>query len=95
MIFFFDLDGTLAYSRQQIDNEMLQLLLFLMADHEVNIISGAHETQMHWQLRSLNERVGLFAQNGNVVYRDGGQTVLWKEELTIQQQAVRTRILPG
>lgn len=75
--FFFDMDKTIAPSRQPILPEMFELLSNLEAD--IIIVSGQDNERIAWQ--SNNLRAIKLGQNGNEAVDYGG-ALLWKEELT-------------
>lgn len=86
--FFFDMDKTIAPSRQPILPEMYELLSSLEAD--IIIASGQNNEKIAWQ--SNNLRAIKLGQNGNVA-EDYDGTELWKEVLRDEEkQEVMTHI---
>lgn len=75
MYYFFDLDGTVCESRQEISHEMK---FFLEKLDNVIIISGAAREQMLYQLDGFKKCV-IMAQSGN-------ETPLWKNTLTEKEK---------
>ena|SRR3990167_6300159 len=71
MKYFFDMDGTICESRQNISFLMLEKLSELK--HNIIVISGAERERMVEQLEGLN--CSIMAQSGN-------DTHLWKRTLT-------------
>lgn len=72
----FDLDGTLADSKQNIDDEMASLLLQLLEKKQVAIIGGGKYELFQKQLLSklnlteeLSEKLFLFPTNSTLFYR--------------------------
>ena len=73
---FFDMDGTLTESRQEITDEMLQAIQELK-EYPL-VISGAQSSQMYKQLRGA--KVVSLSQNGN-------KTPLWQNILSDTQKS--------
>ena len=85
--YFFDMDGTLTESRQQIDGEMKDLVDKLSEVADVIIVSGARMPQIVKQLGGLVEYVATLEQNGNVA-RDSAGNMLWMNELEPNDQVM-------
>lgn len=92
---FFDMDGTLTPSRQQISPEMLNALSDLRiarvkedmsAEYiDIIIVSGARREQMYKQIGGGPWQV--LAQNGNEMYDSlGDERPMWRNELTWVQK---------
>lgn len=73
-LFIFDLDGTLAKSKQRVTPEIIAMLERLSNDHHVVIISGAGFDQFHEQLLSQlgsgvkKENVFILPTSGSQLY---------------------------
>ena len=83
-IIIFDLDGTLAASKQPLDDEMADLIRQLLHSYKVGVISGGFFPQFEKQfLASLNasssemKELILLPTSGASMYRYEGDT--WKE----------------
>ena len=74
---FFDLDGTLTESRQEVSNEMYDTLLKVSDKYPIVVISGASREQIAKQLKDLPYIV--MAQSGN-------DTNYWQNRLTDNQK---------
>lgn len=92
----FDLDGTLAESKQPLDGEMAALLAQLLRVDKVAVISGAAFKQFEVQfLKSLSARpeelsnLFIFPTNATAFYRyqDGAWGKVYEEDLTAQEAA--------
>ncbi len=90
----FDLDKTLAESKQEIDDEMAALLIALLRKKKVAVISGGAFTQFQKQfvgkLRGGNlTSLFLFPTCGSAFYRqEGGQwCVVYTETLSPEEKA--------
>jgi phosphomannomutase len=74
----FDLDGTLATSKQQLDSEMAQLFVALLHLYPVAVISGGDWPQFQRQLldqlpsRGNYDKLYLLPTSGTKFYRFGG-----------------------
>lgn len=75
---FFDLDGTLCESKQNLKMEMLRALNKLNERKKVFIVSGAELSRM--LIQAPLKWVTYFAQNGNEIY--DGISIIRKNELT-------------
>ena len=89
-VVIFDLDGTLAESKVNIDSAMGSLLAQLLEQHKVAIIGGASFEQMKSQLPesiSKNSNLFLLPLDGGSFYQyqDGWQEV-YKHELSLLQR---------
>ncbi len=74
-VFVFDLDGTLAESKENIDSEMGELLARLLERGKVAIIGGANLKQMKSQLpENINKNSNLF-----LLPLDGGSLYIYQD----------------
>ncbi len=71
---FFDLDGCLTESRQDISYEMIEMISSLSFTNDIIIVSGAGKERIEKQLSGLKVDY-IMAQSGN-------DTSLWKRNLT-------------
>ena len=90
----FDLDGTLAASKQAIDDEMGRLLVELLAIRQVAVISGGDWPQFERQLLGhlpISSRLGdllLMPTSGTKFYRfDGSWTQVYAEIFSAEERA--------
>lgn len=74
---FFDLDGTLTESRQEISQEMYDTLVEAKSEFDIIVISGAEKERIKKQLKELD--VEIMAQSGN-------DTQYWKNLLTEKEK---------
>lgn len=81
---FFDLDGTLCLSKQNLKKDMLRELTRLNEKFKVFIVSGADLTRMKTQ--APLQWVTYFAQNGNEIF-DGDNTIVKNELLNKEEIA--------
>jgi phosphomannomutase len=79
---FFDMDKTIAPSRQPILPEMFELLSSLSED--IVIVSGQYTQKINWQ--SNNLYAYKLGQNGNEAVDPAG-TKLWYTPLTVEQKS--------
>lgn len=90
-VFVFDLDGTLAESKVNIDSEMGELLARLLAQHKVAIIGGASFEQMESQLPdsiSKDGNLSLLPLNGGSFYqyKINGWEKVYSQNLTGEEK---------
>ncbi len=78
---FFDCDGTLTESRQEISQEMYDTLVEAKSEFDIIVISGAEKERIVKQLKGLD--LEIMAQSGN-------DTQYWQNLLT---RAEKARIL--
>ena len=85
----FDLDGTLAESKSDLDGEMATLLARLLGTVDVAIISGGAWAQFEKQVLAFLphderlKRLSLLPTSGTKFYRfDGAWTKLYSENFT-------------
>ncbi len=94
----FDLDGTLAESKQAVDEEMAGLLAALLGVAEVCVISGGDWPQFETQVVSRLpagarlDRLWIMPTSGTKLYRfvDGGWKAIYAEDFSNEE---RDRIL--
>ncbi len=93
-LIIFDLDKTLAESKQEIDDEMAALLVGLLTKKKVAVISGGAFTQFQKQfvgkLRGSNlASLFLFPTCGSAFYRqEGGEwSIVYTETLSPEEKA--------
>jgi phosphomannomutase len=89
----FDLDGTLATSKQAVDTEMAELFVALLKLHAVAVISGGDWPQFERQLLDQlpldghHERLFLLPTSGTKFYRfDGAWTQLYADDFTVEER---------
>ena len=90
----FDLDGTLAASKQAIDDEMGRLLVELLVIRQIAVISGGDWPQFEGQLLghlAISSRLGnllLMPTSGTKFYRfDGSWTQVYAEIFSVDERA--------
>jgi len=91
-VIVFDLDGTLAESKQSLDDEMSELLLLLMRSHVVAIASGGSFSQYQKQFlpflksESSLDNLILLPTSGASMYRyvDNNWLISYEEKLSIE-----------
>lgn len=78
-IIIFDLDGTLAESKQPIDSEMAELLAYLLEKHVVAVISGGKFFQFQ---KAILEKLPLGVNLNNLVIlpTTGASLFIWDHE---------------
>jgi len=93
-LFIFDLDGTLAESKQTLDSEMADLLSKLLSKKKVAVISGGSFTQFEKQFlpaikvvsfyKNLYKNLFLFPTSGTAFYKyeKDGWKKIYDEELS-------------
>lgn len=80
MIYVFDLDGTLAESKQKMDVEMAGLIKDLLQHSKVAIVSGAAFRQFDEQVISaLDSEVNASLENLSLFPENGSACYLWKD----------------
>lgn len=95
-LIIFDLDGTLAESKSQVDEEMLGLLADLLEKKDVAIISGGAYSQFEKQLlKDLKceeerlKKLHIFPTSGASLYRfSGSWNCFYEEVLTENEKAI-------
>ncbi len=103
-LIIFDLDGTLAESKAELDQEMAELLMDLLRKFKVAVISGGKYAQFEKQLvrtlknaRNFDEKLlhkfYLFPTCSTVFYRfENGWKQVYAEELSLEE---RKKIFDG
>ena len=92
-LIIFDLDGTLAESKSDLDGEMATLLARLLGTVDVAIISGGAWAQFEKQVLAFlprderRKRLSLLPTCGTKFYRfDGAWTKLYSEDFTAAEK---------
>jgi len=89
----FDLDGTITESKTQMDSEMADLMIRLLAKRKVAIISGGAFIQFERQMPALKgsedllKNLFLFPTTGTRFFRfDGDWKEVYADEMTIEER---------
>lgn len=92
-IVVFDLDGTIAESKTQMDSEMAELMTHLLSKRKVAIISGGAFIQFERQMPALNrsddllKNLFLFPTTGTRFFIfDGGWKEVYADEMTVEER---------
>lgn len=84
--FFFDLDGTLARTRQNVEDEMLDILKKLSLTRDVSIISGSRAHFISKRMpKEKRGAIYIMGQNGNTTL-DPEENVLWVNSLSAEEK---------
>jgi HAD superfamily hydrolase (TIGR01484 family) len=84
--FFFDLDGTLARTRQDVEDEMLDILKKLSANRSVGIISGSRAHFISKRMpKEKRGTIYIMGQNGNTTL-DPEENLLWVNSLSSEEK---------